>query len=84
MLIRGLQTVSTSVILFVFRVVSHHILPIPRPFLVHSYRFPMLHVHALLPPNCYIDLICYLDVDSVTGDVVSRGAYCGEVSLTLD
>lgn len=40
--------------------------------------------HALLPPNCYIDLICYLDVDSVTGDGVGRGAYCGEVSLTLD
>lgn len=60
------------------------LLPIPRPFLVHSYRFPMFHVHALLPPNCYIDLICYLDVGFVTGDVVGRAAYCGEVSLTLD
>jgi len=43
-----------------------------------------LMFHTLLPPNCYIDLIRYLDVDSVTGDGVSRGAYCGEVSLALD
>lgn len=65
------QALSTSVILFLFRVVSHHFLPIPRPFPFCHYYFPMSHA-CLLSLNCYIDLICYLDVDSVTGDGCRR------------
>lgn len=49
--------------------ISHHVclsgcftshLPIPGPSLFHYY---VPNVSCLVAPNCYIGLICYLDVD---------------------
>lgn len=53
--------------------------PSLRPFESFLSHVPMFFF--FLAPNCYVYLICYLDVDSVTGDDVGKVAYEGEVSL---